>query len=212
MLGGGIDCVEDLVVMLSVYVLFPCPGYKVHRKKEQYQWCRASIDELVLGTSRHYHEVSTFDILVFTSNGGFARPRGEGQGLVNGVDLRETAVSLWIAALRRLKLASKKPEQTSSPIWPSTGTVMSTTCEYSPVHSTLRNSPDFDGKAEVISGKQTISCLGGPEGILGSLAERVADCENALVAEAETTRFEDILRSVLGIAVLSIFRKRRRVE
>ena len=33
-LRGGIDCVEDLVVMLSVYVLFPCPGCKVHSEKE----------------------------------------------------------------------------------------------------------------------------------------------------------------------------------
>ena len=64
------------------------------RKEESYQWCRASIDELMLSTSRHNHEVSSFDILVFTSNSGLADSRGEGQGLVNGMNLSETAVSL----------------------------------------------------------------------------------------------------------------------
>ena len=76
---------------------------QVHRKEEAYQWCRASIDELMLSTSRHYHKVSSFDILVFTTNGGFAYARGEGQDLVNGMSLRETAVSSEAAGLRRLK-------------------------------------------------------------------------------------------------------------
>ena len=74
MLGRGIDCVENLGLMLSVCVSFPCTKHKAHRKREQYQWCRASIDKLMLGTSRYYHEVSSFDILVFTSNGGFPCP------------------------------------------------------------------------------------------------------------------------------------------
>lgn len=73
--------------------------------------------------------------------------------MVDGVNLRERAVSPWFATLRQLKPALKKAEQTSSPISPSTGTVISTTCEYSPVQSTLRNSPDFDGRAEVMPGK-----------------------------------------------------------
>ena len=71
----------------------------VSRKEESYQWCRASIDELMLSTSRHNHEVSSFDILVFTSNSSLADSRGEGQGLVNGMNLSETAVSLWTRAL-----------------------------------------------------------------------------------------------------------------
>ena len=49
--------------------------------------------------------------------------------------------------------ASKGDEDTSSPISPPTGTVMSTTCEYKPVHKTLRNSADLEGRAEVMSGK-----------------------------------------------------------
>ena len=43
---------------------------------------------------------------------------------------------------------------------------MRTTCEYNPVQSTFRNSPELAGKAPVILGKYTISCLGGPPDIL----------------------------------------------
>lgn len=115
-----------------------------------------------------------------------------------------TAVNMCTAALGQLKPALKMRERTSSPISPSTGTVMSTTCEYSPVHSTLRKSPDFDGRAEVISGKYAISCLGGPEGILGSLVERIADCEKTLLAGIEAICLEESLRMVRGTAVLDI--------
>ena len=73
---------------------------------------------------------------------------------------------------------------------------MSTTCEYNPVQSTLRNSPDLEGKAEVMSGKYAISCLGGPEGILASLAKRTADCVKAFLAEAETIGLEEYLRMI----------------
>lgn len=107
----------------------------------------------MLGTSRHYHQVPSFDILVLARDCGFAGTGGESQGLVNGMDLKETAVSPCGVALGQPKRALKKQEHTSSPISPSTGTVMSTTWEYSPVHSTLLKSPDLDGKAEVISGK-----------------------------------------------------------
>lgn len=65
------------------------------KKAEGYQWCRSSVDELMLCTSRHNHEVSSFDILVFTGNGGFADARCEGQGLVDSVNLEKRAVSLW---------------------------------------------------------------------------------------------------------------------
>lgn len=61
-------------------------------------------------------------------------------------------------------------ELTSSPMSPPTGTVISTTWLYSPVHSTLRNSAFSDGIAAVMLGKYCISCLGGPSDILGSLA------------------------------------------
>lgn len=60
----------------------------------------------------------------------------------------------------------------SSPISPPTGTVISTTWLYSPVHSTLLNSPLSDGMAAVMLGKYCISCLGGPDDIFGSLARR----------------------------------------
>ena len=63
-------------------------------KVEGYQWCRSSVYELMLRTSRHNHEISSFDILVFTGNGGFADARSEGQGLVDGVNLEEIVVSL----------------------------------------------------------------------------------------------------------------------
>ena len=69
-------------------------------KEEGYQRCRTGIDELMLGTSRHNHEVSSFDVLVFTSNSGLADSRGEGQGLVDGMNLSDTAVSLGTRALR----------------------------------------------------------------------------------------------------------------
>ena len=107
----------------------------------------------MLGASRYHHEVSSFDILVLASYCGFADTGGEGQGLVDGVKLHMIAVSPYTTALGQVKRATKKQEPTSSPISPPTGTVMSTTCEYKPVHSTLRNSPDLDGRAEVISGK-----------------------------------------------------------
>ena len=107
----------------------------------------------MLGASRDHHKVSSFDILVLASYCGFADTGGESQGLVDGMNLIEPAINLCTAALGRMKRAMKKQGPTSSPISPSTGTVMSTTCEYKPVQSTLRNSPDLDGRAEVISGK-----------------------------------------------------------
>ena len=69
-------------------------------KEEDNQRCRTGIDELMLSTSWHNHEVSSFDVLVFTSNSGLADSRGEGQGLVDGMNLSERAVSLWTRALR----------------------------------------------------------------------------------------------------------------
>ena len=80
-------------MLLSVLRVPPSlrKGKDVGRK--DYQGRRACIDELMLSTSRHYHEVSSFDILVFTSDRGFAYSRGECQGLVDGVNLRKKAIS-----------------------------------------------------------------------------------------------------------------------
>ena len=86
---------------------------------------------------------------------------------------------------------------------------MRTTCEYNPVQRTLRNSPDFEGRAEDISGKYAISCFGGPEGILGSLAKRIADCEKAFLAEAEARCLEECVKMDREIAVLSIVIKKK---
>ena len=58
-----------------------------------------------------------------------------------------------------------------------------------------------------MSGKYAISCLGGPEGILGSLAKRTVDCVKALLAEAEAICLEEYLKMVRGIAVLIIVSK-----
>ena len=106
-----------------------------------------------------------------------------------------------------VKVGLRNSERTSSPMSPPTGTVMSTTCEYNPVQSTLRNSPDLEGRAEVMSGKYAISCLGGPEGILGSLAKRTADCVKAFLADAEAIRLEDYLRIGRGRAGVSFVAK-----
>jgi len=52
-----------------------------------YQWRWPSVDELMLCPSRHDHQIPGFDILVFAVDGGAAHARGEGQGLVDCVDL-----------------------------------------------------------------------------------------------------------------------------
>ena len=46
--------------------------------------------------------------------------------------------------------------------------------------------------------------MGGPEGILGSLAERMAECEKAFLAVTEKSVFEEGMKKARGIAVLSI--------
>ena len=92
--GRGVDCVEYLGFVAVSMSVFIYQELVLNEGEEGYQWCRASIDELMLSTSRHNHEVSSFDVLVFTSNSGLADSRGEGQGLVDGMNLSETAVSL----------------------------------------------------------------------------------------------------------------------
>ena len=75
--------------MISVSAFFRYKRTMASKKAEGYQWCRSSVDELMLSASRHDHKVSSFDILIFTGNSGFADARGEGQGLVDGVNLEE---------------------------------------------------------------------------------------------------------------------------
>ena len=85
--GSGIDVISFCFLLIERTM--------ASKKVEGYQWCRSSVDELMLRTSRHNHKVSSFDILVFTGNGSFAHARGESQSLVDGVNLEEIAFSLW---------------------------------------------------------------------------------------------------------------------
>lgn len=110
----------------------------------------------MLRTRRHDHQVSSLDILVFTSDCSFAHTRRERQSLVHGVDLREKKTGIQSVSFLSEKppdIEESQNERTSSPISPPTGTVMSTTCEYKPVQSTRRNSPDLEGRAEDMLGK-----------------------------------------------------------
>lgn len=58
-------------------------SWRVHRI--QNEWCRACVDELMLSPSGNNDQVSSFDFLVDSGNGGFAFAGGEGQYLVNSV-------------------------------------------------------------------------------------------------------------------------------
>ena len=58
-------------------------------EKQAYQGSGTGIDKLMLSAGGHDHEVPGFDVLVFTRDGGFADAGGEGEGLVDGVDLEE---------------------------------------------------------------------------------------------------------------------------
>jgi hypothetical protein len=82
----------------------------------------------------------------------------------------------------RAPISKRKLEEeihTSSPISPSTGTVIRTNWLYSPVHSTRRNSPDSLGSEVVMSGKYAISCFGGSiEGVVNFILGR--EVENGL--------------------------------
>ena len=50
--------------------------------------------------------------------------------------------------------------------------------------------------------------MGGPEGILESLAERMIECEKAFLAVAEVSIFGVCLKKARGIAVLSIMKQK----
>ena len=85
---------------------------------------------------------------------------------------------------------------------------MSTTCEYSPVQSTRRNSPDLEGRAEDMLGKYAISCFGGPGDMVASLARRSAEWVKVVVVvvvvDIGRSCLDECLRMVRGRAVLSI--------
>lgn len=67
----------------------------------------------------------------------------------------------------RLSVPRSVERPTSSPISPFTGTVISTSWLYSPVHKTRRKSPDSLGSDVVMFRKYAISCFGGSsEGVL----------------------------------------------
>lgn len=104
----------------------------------------------MLRPSRDNNHVARFDFLLLSSYLREAYARGECEDLINRVDLHVT---------RKQKSKGLMDAQlTSSPISPPTGTVIRTTCEYNPVQSTRRNSPDSDGSEAVIPGKYCISC------------------------------------------------------
>jgi len=84
---------------------------------------------------------------------------------------------------------------------------MRTSCEYKPVHSTRRNSPDSLGKLVVILGKYAISCLGGSsEGFLNDIVEVKGRVEQREIAEA-------VARAELSVkGRLTGFKERRRED
>lgn len=53
----------------------------------QDQWIGPSVDELMLGSCWDYDQVSSLDVLILACNGRFARPRREGEDLINSVFL-----------------------------------------------------------------------------------------------------------------------------
>lgn len=53
-------------------------GQRVEGQGHAYQRCRTRIDELMLRTSRHDHQIASFDVLVFAGDGRFALAGGEG--------------------------------------------------------------------------------------------------------------------------------------
>ena len=60
-------------------------GRRIHSIQDQ--WCGASVDKLMLRACWHDDKVSSFDVLIFSCDGGFAYAGSEGQDLINGVFL-----------------------------------------------------------------------------------------------------------------------------
>ena len=90
-LGGGIYSIENLDILAVNTARVHCVNLKTERERngrKAYQGSGSRIDKLMLSASRHDHEVPSFDVLVFTRDGGFADAGGESEGLVDGVDLK----------------------------------------------------------------------------------------------------------------------------
>jgi hypothetical protein len=114
----------------------------------------------MLSAGGYDDQITGLDVLVDAIDGRFAFSRRECQDLVDGVFLRR-----WSEQEHQYRLQGKHEARgavseragsrghTSSPISPSTGTVMSTSWLYKPVQRTRRNSPDSLGSDVVMFGK-----------------------------------------------------------
>lgn len=141
-----INSVVLLLVALLLGLMYSCGGVlrrTVHGI--QNQGGGTSVDKVVLRARGHDDKVPGLDILLFAGNDRAPLARGKCQNLVNVMDLE-----IWVSVGSQ---ATRMDYQTSSPISPSTGTVINTSCEYRPVNRTRRNSDDSDGSDVVILAK-----------------------------------------------------------
>jgi len=116
--------------------------WAIHGVEEQRDG--TGIEEVMVRPRRNNDEIAGFYVLFFAADDGFAGAGSKIQDLVN-------CVYLW-----RVSFPVRSESSvfiTSSPISPLTGTFMSTSCEYRPVHNTRRNSGLSEGKDVVICGK-----------------------------------------------------------
>lgn len=72
---------------------------EITTKVGSYQRGRAGVDELVLRAGRNNHQIPSLDILIFAIYCSFADAGGEGQCLVDGVDLGDAQGQLLLSAL-----------------------------------------------------------------------------------------------------------------
>jgi hypothetical protein len=111
----------------------------------------------MLSAGGYDDQITGLDVLVDAVDRCFAFSRRECQDLVDGVFLRRWSEQGTPVSLAREHEAmaqfQKSRGHTSSPISPSTGTVMSTSWLYKPVQRTRRNSPDSLGSDVVMLGK-----------------------------------------------------------
>jgi hypothetical protein len=115
-IGSDIDTVLFLLITLLLCPVHRCRLVLCRRIDGiQDKWCWASIDELMLGPCGNNNQISGFDILVFTGNGGASSSGCECQNLVDGV---------FLLCQRLVKHCPAK--RTSSPMSPPTGIVMRT--------------------------------------------------------------------------------------
>jgi hypothetical protein len=110
------------------------------------QWSAPSIDKLMLRSRWYNHQVAGLDLLFLSVDSCHSSSRCESQSLVLGVhlianiatNLVEESVNRQLQKLNDLKLPSMR---------------IITTCEYKPVKSTFRNSPEEAGREVVMLGK-----------------------------------------------------------